>query len=182
MNKFFKRLLESPIIIFLTLVDLIWSVLEKVFDQLTHKVKIEYMLSHIDWRHTYDLLIRVGLTILLWLFYKDYVAYKKKKDVDFVALKKKQDAEYLKLKNKIIILTKIMHDADAVLTDLFIEGRDRQDVALNLIVKSLNKLGDMSIHVKAEDPEITKYKDKVNDKMDEEQDPLYKILNEWDDD
>ena len=171
MSKFFKRLIESPLIIFLMLVDLISNILQKSYDVLTSKVKLTDMLANIDWWHTYDIAIRIVLTICLWLLYKDYIAFKRKKN-----------AQYLLMKQKIIALNKIMHDADGVLRDLFIEGRDRQSVALHYIVKSLNELGDTSIHVKEEDPEITKYKDKVNEKLDEKQDPLYKILNEWDDD
>lgn len=182
MSKFFKRLIESPLIIFLTLVDLITNILGKASDVLTSKVKLTDMLANIDWWHTYDLLIRVALTILVWFFYKDYVAYKKKKDAELVSLQKKQQEDYKRLKVKIIALDKIMQDSDGVLRDLFIETRDRIDLGFNLIVKSLNKLGDDSIHVKHEDEEVQKYKAMVNEKMDEIQDPLYDVLKEWDDD
>lgn len=84
------------------------------------------------------------------------------------------------VKNKIIALHKINSDSDIILKDLFVEGRDRTNNNINQIVISLNKLGDKTIKVRPEDPEITKYKEKLNTKLDEEQDPLYNLLNDWD--
>lgn len=182
MSNFLKKAINSPFIILLMLLDLISNIGQKSYDVLTSKIKLSDMFSNIDWSHTYDILIRVVLTILLWFFYKDYVAFKKKKESEDAAFKKKKEEEYKRLKNKIIALDKIMQDSDDVLRSLFIETRDRIDVSFNLIVKSLNKLGDDSIHVKHEDEEVQKYKAKVNEKMDEIQKPLDKVLEEWDDD
>ena len=182
MNKYLKRAVESPFIILLTLLDLISNIIQKGSGLVTSKVKLKDMLSQTDWSQTYDTLIRVIITILLWRFYVEYLRFKRKSVADFEAYKTKKDGEYQVLKRKIIALNIIMHDADTVLIELFEESRDRQSAGNNLIIKSLNKLGDNSIHVKDEDPEITKYKNKVNDKMDEIQDPYYRILNEWDDD
>jgi len=182
MRKFLKRAVESPFIILLTLLDLLINILEKVKNVLTSKVKLSDMLSQIDWSQTYDIFIRVVLTILLWRFYVEYVRFKRRSVSDFEDYKKKKDGEYQLLKMKIIAINKIMHDADNVILELFEESRDRQSDGNNLIIKSLNRLGDKTIHVKDEDPEITKYKNKVNEKMDEIQDPYYRILNEWNDD
>ena len=171
MSKFLKKAIESPFIILLMLLDLLSNIWQKSYDVLTSKIKLSDMFSNIDWSHSYDMIIRVILTVLLWKFYKNYVAFKKKKEAD-----------YIRLKNKIIALEKIMQDSDNILKDLFIETRDRIDVGFDLTVKSLNKLGDTSIHLKHEDKEVQKYKAKVNEKMDELQRPLNKILEDWDDD
>jgi len=164
-----KKISENPFIPLIGLADVLYNWADRAVKAFQIKDVSMSIFGGTNW---FEIIIRIVILYLLWGLYKRFSEYKAY-----------QEVEIQKLKDRTIetirALQKITHNADSTLLDLWVESRDRQKENLAVVAELLSELTGKKVKTKEEHPEITKDKGIANEKLDEIEDPLYGILDNW---
>lgn len=164
-----RKIAESPYIPIICLLDVIvhWS--EKLYGAIQSKSAPVDMFSDTNW---FEVLVRLVLTYLIWNLYREFRIYKDSVKAEM----QRQNAATIEAIRAVLSLSS---NADNVLMQLWIEGRDRTGKNNEHIVNALIELGYKGIGINEEHPEITKYKNVSNQLLDEKEEPLLELINNW---
>ena len=175
-----KKFTDSPFLRLICLIDILVGWGEKLVKIAESPNSPFNMFSGTNW---FEVGIRLAMAYLIWWLYRSLGEYKEKQRVEIESIRRGYQDDLEKLSAKTIrtirALQKIAINGHETLLNLWIESRDRVAENNKIVVQSLNKLGDRSVKTRDEHPEITKYKGVVNEKLDEIEDPLYRIIDNW---
>ena len=164
-----RKIIEHPLAILIPLADVIIHWVKGLIIVINTKTPFVNMFANTNW---VELSIRFVLIFCIWKIYRDFNAYKDQQRID----KQKQDAKTIAA---IRAVRELSENADGILLDLWIESRDRHTENSKKTVELFKQLGIKGIGTKSEDADVTKYKNKANELLDNQEDPLLKLIDDW---